>query len=84
MAEQAKVPAIRFAGFTDPWERRELRVDLFEESDERASDEKLCSSLNGMQHIWSPDGNESWRKYRELQSCVGDVVYNSMRMWQGV
>ncbi len=24
MAEQAKVPAIRFAGFTDPWEQREL------------------------------------------------------------
>ena len=24
MAEQAKVPAIRFAGFTDPWEQRKL------------------------------------------------------------
>ena len=24
MAEQAKVPAIRFAGFTDPWEQRQL------------------------------------------------------------
>jgi len=24
MTEQAKVPAIRFAGFTDPWEQREL------------------------------------------------------------
>ena len=22
MTEQAKVPAIRFAGFTDPWEQR--------------------------------------------------------------
>lgn len=29
MAEQAKVPAIRFAGFTDPWEQREL-VDIAE------------------------------------------------------
>ena len=24
MTEQAKVPAIRFAGFTDPWEQRKL------------------------------------------------------------
>ncbi len=24
MAEQAKVPAIRFAGFTDPWEQRKF------------------------------------------------------------
>ena len=29
MAEQAKVPAIRFAGFTDPWEQRKL-VDIAE------------------------------------------------------
>ena len=29
MAEQAKVPEIRFAGFTDPWEQREL-VDIAE------------------------------------------------------
>ena len=24
MTEQAKVPEIRFAGFTDPWEQRKL------------------------------------------------------------
>ena len=24
MTEQAKVPAIRFAGFTDPWEQRKF------------------------------------------------------------
>ena len=29
MTEQAKVPAIRFAGFTDPWEQRKL-VELYE------------------------------------------------------
>ena len=32
MTEQAKVPAIRFAGFTDPWEQRKLGSDgLFQE-----------------------------------------------------
>ena len=29
MTEQVKVPEIRFAGFTDPWEQREL-VDIAE------------------------------------------------------
>ena len=29
MTEQAKVPAIRFAGFTDPWEQRKFG-DCFE------------------------------------------------------
>lgn len=43
MTEQAKVPAIRFAGFTDPWEQRKLG-ELFEESDERASDREICLS----------------------------------------
>ena len=31
MTEQAKVPAIRFAGFTDPWEQRKLE-DIAETS----------------------------------------------------
>ena len=34
MTEQAKVPAIRFAGFTDPWEQRKLG-ELYEKNDER-------------------------------------------------
>ena len=34
MTEQVKVPEIRFAGFTDPWEQRKL-VELYEKNDER-------------------------------------------------
>ena len=34
MTEQAKVPEIRFAGFTDPWEQRKLG-ELYEKNDER-------------------------------------------------
>ena len=34
MTEQAKVPAIRFAGFTAPWEQRKLG-ELYEKNDER-------------------------------------------------
>ena len=34
MTEQVKVPEIRFAGFTDPWEQRKLG-ELYEKNDER-------------------------------------------------
>ncbi len=51
MTEQAKVPAIRFAGFTDPWEQRKFRgvpnldeLDLFT---------RACSvnGENGTRHV---------------------------------
>lgn len=38
MQEQARVPAIRFAGFTDAWERRKLG-DVFEEYSEKGHPE---------------------------------------------
>ena len=34
MTEQAKVPAIRFAGFTDPWEQRKAS-EVFQIVDDR-------------------------------------------------
>ena len=40
MTEQAKVPAIRFAGFTDPWEQRKFS-DMYEVNNERNTDCKL-------------------------------------------
>ena len=36
MAEQAKVPAIRFAGFTDPWEQRKAS-EVFQIVDDRGT-----------------------------------------------
>ena len=80
------VPEIRFAGFTDPWEQRKLG-ELFEESDERASDREILSVsvANGIY-----PASESDRKTNPGASLAnykivhfGDVVYNSMRMWQG-
>ncbi|WP_406795066.1 restriction endonuclease subunit S [Bifidobacterium longum] len=86
MAEQAKVPAIRFAGFTDPWEQRKLG-ELFEESDERASDREILSVsvANGIYPASESDRETnpgaSLANYKIVH--FGDVVYNSMRMWQG-
>ena len=79
-------PEIRFAGFTDPWEQRKLG-ELFEESDERASDREILSVsvANGIYPASESDRERnpgaSLANYKIVHS--GDVVYNSMRMWQG-
>ena len=89
MVEQhakALVPEIRFAGFTDPWEQRKLG-ELFEESDERASDREILSVsvANGIYPASESDRETnpgaSLANYKIVH--FGDVVYNSMRMWQG-
>ena len=86
MTEQAKVPAIRFAGFTDPWEQRKLG-ELFFESNERSSSMEILS-VSVAKGIYP--ASESDRDTNPGASLVnykvvhkGDVVYNSMRMWQG-
>ena len=45
MAEQVKVPAIRFAGFTDPWEQRKF-VDFVEASGIRNKDNLQLESYS--------------------------------------
>ena len=84
--ENTLVPQIRFAGFTDPWEQRKLG-ELFEESDERASDREILSVsvANGIYPASESDRETnpgaSLANYKIVH--FGDVVYNSMRMWQG-
>ena len=79
-------PEIRFAGFTDPWEQRKLG-DLFAESDERSSTEEILSVsvANGIYPASESDRDTnpgaSIANYKIVR--VGDIVYNSMRMWQG-
>ncbi len=79
-------PEIRFAGFADPWEQRKLG-ELFEESDERASDREILSVsvANGIYPASESDRETnpgaSLANYKIVH--FGDVVYNSMRMWQG-
>ena len=79
-------PEIRFAGFTDPWEQRKLG-ELFTESNERSSSEEILSVsvANGI-YPASESGRDtnpgaSIANYKVVR--VGDIVYNSMRMWQG-
>ena len=53
MTEQAKVPAIRFAGFTDPWEQRKLGelVVIERGGSPRPIDEYITDDTNGLNWI---------------------------------
>ena len=82
----ALYPEIRFEGFTDPWEQRKLG-ELFVESDERSSTEEILSVsvANGIYPASESERDTnpgaSIANYKIVR--VGDIVYNSMRMWQG-
>ena len=82
----SKFPEIRFSGFTDPWEQRKLG-DCFIERVESMPDGELISvTINDGIKKFSELGrhdnsNEDKSKYKKV--CVGDIAYNSMRMWQG-
>ena len=79
-------PEIRFKGFTDPWEQRKLG-DCFTERVESMPDGELISvTINDGIKKFSELGrhdnsNDDKSKYKKV--CVGDIAYNSMRMWQG-
>ena len=79
-------PEIRFGGFTDPWEQRKLGR-LFFESNERSSSMEILSVsvARGIYPASESDRDTnpgaSLANYKVVHK--GDVVYNSMRMWQG-
>ena len=79
-------PEIRFSGFTDDWEQRKLG-ECFSERIESMPDGELISvTINDGIKKFSELGrhdnsNEDKSKYKKV--CIGDIAYNSMRMWQG-
>ena len=79
-------PEIRFKGFTDAWEQRKLG-DCFTERVESMPDGELISvTINDGIKKFSELGrhdnsNDDKSKYKKV--CIGDIAYNSMRMWQG-
>ncbi|MDY6232126.1 restriction endonuclease subunit S [Peptostreptococcus porci] len=81
-----KKPLIRFKGFTEDWEQRKVG-DCFTERVESMPDGELISvTINDGIKKFSELGrhdnsNDDKSKYKKV--CVGDIAYNSMRMWQG-
>ena len=82
-----KRPKLRFPGFDDPY--RKCRIgDIYGERNQRgAGDMELLSvTMNdGVMPRTEIEGkdNSSEDKSNYKVVCKGDMVYNSMRMWQG-
>ena len=78
-------PSIRFKGFTDEWEEKNIG-DAFKERDERSGDGELLSvTINsGIRRAIEMErtfATGDLNKYKVVK--VGDIAYNTMRMWQG-
>ncbi|URN96671.1 MAG: restriction endonuclease subunit S [Candidatus Pristimantibacillus lignocellulolyticus] len=86
MGEEKLTPRIRFSEYNDVWEQRKLG-ECFRERTENMPDGELISvTINDGIKKFSELGrhdssNEDKSKYKKV--CVGDIAYNSMRMWQG-
>ncbi|MCP3780435.1 restriction endonuclease subunit S [Paenibacillus sp. MZ03-122A] len=81
-----KSPQIRFTGFTDAWEQVKLK-DCFTERSERSAEGELISVTINSGVVRASDldrkDNSSSDKSNYKVVKVGDIAYNSMRMWQG-
>ena len=79
-------PTLRFGGFENVWEQRKLG-DCFAERVESMPDGELISvtindGIKKFSELGRQDNsNDDKSKYKKV--CIGDIAYNSMRMWQG-
>ena len=86
MSETMKKPRIRFKGFTEAWEQRKLGECFSERAESMPDGELISVTINDGIKKFSELGrhdnsNENKSKYKKV--CIGDIAYNSMRMWQG-
>ena len=85
MAKNTK-PIIRFKGFTDAWEQRKLGECFSEHVESMPDGEMLSVTISSGIKNFSELGrhdNSNDDKSRYKKVSVGDIAYNSMRMWQG-
>ena len=81
-----KSPQLRFEGFTDDWEERKLG-DIFSERSERSGEGELISVtinsgiIRASELNRTDNSSDDKSNYKKVE--VGDIAYNSMRMWQG-
>lgn len=82
----SRVPRIRFKGFEEDWEQRKLGECFTERTESMPKGELISVTINDGIKRFSELGrhdnsNEDKSKYKKV--CIGDIAYNSMRMWQG-
>ncbi|UWY23835.1 restriction endonuclease subunit S [Lacticaseibacillus paracasei] len=87
MSKDAKnVPALRFKGYSDAWEKRKLGEVLLERNS-RSGAKQLLSVTIKQGVIKAEDSGRKDNSSSDLSNYklvkVGDIPYNSMRMWQG-
>ena len=81
-----KRPQLRFEGFTDDWEELKLG-DIFSERSERSGEGELISVtinsgvIRASELNRTDNSSDDKSNYKKVE--VGDIAYNSMRMWQG-
>ncbi len=78
----------RLSGFADPWVEKKLGT-LFSERSETKCEHLELLAITGTQGVIPRSqldlkDNSSEDKSKYLHICVGDIGYNTMRMWQGV
>lgn len=83
---EKNVPNVRFEGFSESWEQRQLGK-IVDERKERSSQGELLSvtmhdGIKKSSTLGKKD-NSSDNKSNYKVVCQGDIAYNSMRMWQG-
>ena len=82
----ATVPEIRFSEVLGDWEERTLG-SCFDERLESLPDGELLSVTigSGIKKFSELDrhDNSNTDKSKYKRVCIGDIAYNSMRMWQG-
>lgn len=82
----AKIPELRFKGFSGEWEEKYLS-ECFSERDERSANGELISvTINqGVVRAKDLDRLDSSSNDKSNYKVVykGDLAYNTMRMWQG-
>lgn len=80
------VPEIRFPEFRGHWIQKTLGESFEERSEKNKSDLPLLSlGENGLvyQSETARKDNSNADKSKYLRVAVGDIAYNTMRMWQG-
>ena len=80
------MPKLRFKGFTEPWDQHKLEHYFNERSERSGGDELISVTINsGVKKASELDrqiiSSEDKSNYKTVK--VGDIAYNSMRMWQG-
>ena len=88
LMQQLLTGKMRLKGFNGEWQKDKLGK-LFEERIETKCSNLELLAITGMQGVIPRSqldlkDNSSEDKSKYLKICVGDIGYNTMRMWQGV